>query len=318
MSGKVNSKLYQWNFTIDGLIPRQVHLKRKVWLKRGELLLDKKGDNLIAYLLGDDSKKTNNENKIIPYLWVSCLISANSPDLTCGGGSLISSKSELGTKPLFSCSITTSIPNEVVGDIEKYAHKFLGFIGKLHDKYIAIVNENKFLAIALEYFHEAEKKSIYSNEGYINAMISMEALFNEGPSDIKYKLAHRAGFLLGLSGIDPTDSFEKLKDFYNKRNKLVHGGGTLSYDPDRHLVSRYTRRAIIIFLILLRNEERRKQKRKDRKTRILQEIDYAMLDEIKCKSLKREIKKGSKDFKLTIPRTFEGVGKKGKYRVTAW
>jgi hypothetical protein len=194
----------------------------------------------------------------------------------------------------------------------------LGFIGKLHDKYIAIVNENEFLAIALEYFHEAERKSIYSNEGYINAMISMEALFNEGPSDIKYKLAHRAGFLLGLSGIDPIDSFKKLKDFYNKRSKLVHGGGNLSHDPDRHLVSRYTRRAITIFLILLKNKERRKQKRTDRKTKILQEIDYAMFDEIRCKSLKREIKKGLRDFKLTIPRTFEGVGKNGKYRVTAW
>jgi hypothetical protein len=319
MSGKVNSKLYQWNFTIDGLIPRQVHLKKKVWLKKGELLLEKKGDNLIAYLLGDDNKTTDNENKIIPYLWVSCLITPNSPDLTCGGGRSISSESELGKKPLFSCSITTSIPNEAVDGIEKYAHKFLGFIGKLHDKYIDIVNQNKFLAVALEYFHEANKKSIHSDEGFVNAMISMEALFNDAPIDIKYKLAQRASFLLSFCGIDPIESFEKLKSFYNKRSTLVHGGGSLSYDPDRSLISRYTRKAIIILLILLRDQKRRNQKSADRKKYILQELDYALLDEKRRKSLKMEITKGLRNFNLTIPRTFEGTGKDGKdYRVTAW
>lgn len=47
-SGKI---LYQWSFIISGLIPKQVKLKRKIWLKKGELLLEKKGDNLHAYLL---------------------------------------------------------------------------------------------------------------------------------------------------------------------------------------------------------------------------------------------------------------------------
>ena len=43
-----------------------------------------------------------------------------------------------------------------------------------------------------------------------------------------------------------------------------------------------------------------------------------MLNEDKLKSLKKEINKGLKDFKLTIPRTFEGKGKHGNYRITAW
>jgi hypothetical protein len=226
----------------------------------------------------------------------------------------------LGTKSLFSVSVSDSVslPEEAVADIENYAHKFIGFIGKLHDKYIDVVSENEFIEIALDYFYEAEKKFVYSYEGFISAVISMEALFNESPSDIKYKLAHRAAFLLGLCDIDPVEAFEKLKDFYNKRSTLVHGGGTIPYDPDRYLVSKYTRQSIIIFLILLKNDERRKLRRKERKVEILKEIDYAMLNEEKRKSLKKEINKGLKDFKLTIPRTFKGAGKHGNYRITAW
>ena len=191
-------------------------------------------------------------------------------------------------------------------------------IGKLHDKYTNVVSENDFIEIAMDYFYEAEKKFVYSNEGFISAVISMEALFNEGPSDIKYKLSLRAAFLLGLCGIDPFEAFDKLKDFYNKRSKLVHGGGTLPHDPDRYLVSKYTRRSIIIFMILLKDEKRRNINKNKRKTEILKEIDHAMLNNEMRNSLKKEINNGLKDFKLTIPRTFEGEGEDGNYRVTAW
>jgi len=314
----MKKQLYQWNFVINGLIPDQVKLKRKVWLKKGELLLDKKGDKLNAYLLVDDADKFHNEERITPYLRISCLISSNAPDLEGGGGVGISSKEELGTKPLYSVSMSVGIPEEAVVDIENYAHKFVAYIGKLHDKYIDVISENEFINIAMDYFYEAEKKFVYSNEGFINAIISMEALFNESSTDLKYKLSHRAAFLLGLSDIDPIEAFEKLKYFYDKRSILVHGSGTVPYDRDRYLVSKFTRRSIITFLILLKNEERRKINRNKRKIEILKEIDYAMFSEEKSKSLKKEINKGLKDFKLTIPRTFEGTGNNGNYRITAW
>ncbi|MCX7195164.1 MAG: HEPN domain-containing protein [Proteobacteria bacterium] len=314
----MKKQLYQWNFVIEGLIPHQVKLKRKVWLKEGEVLLDKKGDRLHAYLLGDEKGVFDNEEKIIPYLWVSCLITSNAPNLKGGGGAGIESKEELGTKPVLTTSMSISYPEEAISDIEKHAYKFLRFIGKLHDKYILVISENEFIKIALDYFYEAEKKFVYSNEGFISTVISMEALFNEEPTDVKYKLSHRAAFLLSLCEIDPIEAFEKLKDSYNKRSTLIHGRGSLSHDPDRYLISKYTRKSIIIFLILLRSEERRKIGNKKRKESLLKEIDYAMLDENKRKSLKKEISKGIKEFMLPVPRTFEGEGKNSNYRVTAW
>jgi len=314
----MNNQLWQWNFVIKGLIPEQVKLKRKVWLKKGELLLEKKDDELCAYLLGDDSDLFNIEEKILPYLRFSSLISGNAADIEGGSGVGLKSKEELGKKTFGSTSIKIILDPEAIADMEQYAHKFIGFIGKLHDKYISIVTENEFVEIALDYFYEAEKKFVYSDEGFISATISMEALFNEGPSDIKYKLSLRAAFLLGLSGMDPIEAFEKIKNLYNKRSKLVHGGGGLNHDPDRHLISKYTRRSIVIFLVLLNNKKRQGFSKNNRKIEIIKEIDHAMLNgEIRA-SLKKEINKGLKNFKLTIPRTFEGEGKHGFYRNTAW
>lgn len=318
MEQEVDEELYQWNFVISGLIPKEVKLKRKIWLKKGVLLLDKKGEDLNAYLLGNQNIGSCDESQITPYLWMSSLVSNNAAELASGGGCSIASKDKLGTEPILSCTISTHINDEAVKDIEKYTHKFINFIGKLHDKYIDIISDNSFMSIALDYFHDSEKKFVYSDEGFISAMISLESLFNEGPSDIKYKLSHRAAFLLGLCDIDPIKVFQNLKTFYNHRSKLVHGAGSTSKDSDRYLISHYTRKAIIIFLILLNNKERQAVGKKKRKIKILEEIDIAMLDADRRKAIKQEIRKGLKDFKLKIPRTFEGSGKNGKYRVTAW
>jgi len=307
-------KLYQWNYTIEGLIPEQVRLKRKFWLKKGEILLKKKKTKLFAYVLGTEYDR--GEQRIVPYMWMSCLISSNTPELSGGSGASLKSLDELGTMPMIVGKLSDSLPDAMAEVIQPYAPKFLRFIGKLHDKYIDVVNENNFLAIALDYFYDAEKKFVYSNEGFISAMISMEALFNEGDSDIKYKLSHRAAFLLGLTGLNSFEAFENLKVFYNARSKLVHGGVKLNDDTDTYLVSRYTKRALVIFMILLKNNERRSKK--DRKRNILQEIDYAMLDEDRSKSLKNEITKGLEDFKLKIPRTFERNIGSEYYRVTVW
>lgn len=143
---------------IKGLIPEQVKIRRKVWLKKGELLLEKKDDELHAYLLGDDKDRFSREEKIASYLRFSCLISSNAPDIEGGSGVGLKSKDELGKKKFGSVSFKKILPPEAITDIEKYAHKFIRFIGNLHDKYIGVVTDNEFIEIAIDYFYEAEKK----------------------------------------------------------------------------------------------------------------------------------------------------------------
>ncbi len=160
----MKKQLYQWNFVINGLIPDQAKLKRKVWLKKGELLLEQKGDKLYAYLLGDNKFEFSRGDKIASYLKFSCLISNNSPDLESCSGIGLKSKEDLGKVELISCSIKSILPKESIEDIEKYAHKFISFIDKLHDKYIQVVCENEFMEIALDYFYEAKKKFPHGDE----------------------------------------------------------------------------------------------------------------------------------------------------------
>lgn len=308
--------LFQWNYDIEGLIPKQVRLRRKLWLKKGEILLEKKDEKMHAYVLGNESDR--GERRIESYLWMSSLISQNTPEISGGSGASILTPTELGTRPVLYTTMEVIIQDSAVRDIEQYAFKFISFIRNLHNKYIDIVNDNDFLALSIEYFYESEKKSIYSSKGFISAMISLETLFNEGPSDIKYKLAHRAAFLLGLTGLDSIEVFEKLKIFYNHRSTLVHGGVILKHDSDRHLVSKYTRRVLIIVMILLRDMEWSSKSGNKRKIEILKEIDYAMLDEQRKRILRKIITKGLRDFKLNIPRTFEGQDDGNEYRVTAW
>jgi len=308
----------QWNFEITGLIPSQVRIKRKVWLKKDELFVKEKDGKLYAYLLGDEGFSFKDEDVVAPYMRVASLITSNTPEVESRGAVGLASKEEFGTKPVYHTSVKSVMPAEAVAEIEKNAHKFLNFIGRLHDKYIDIIKENDFLEIALDYFYDSEKKFSYSNEGLISAIISMEALLNEGPSDIKYKLSHRAAFLLGFCDVDAGKAFEELKDYYNKRSQLVHGVGSLKDRFNGYSVTKYTRTLISIFMILLKSSERRAVKKNIRKIEILKEIDHAMFSETRRKKLQKEIRTGLQDFKLPVPRTFEGSGAGGNYYVTAW
>ena len=312
----MRKKLFQWNYDIKGLIPKQVRLKRKFWLVKNEILFEKKEDELNAYVLGDEDNRC--KKRLEPYLWISCLITHNTPELSNGGGVSITSPEKLGTGPRLYASLETHLPEAAVSEIEPYVPKFLRFIGTLHDKYIDVVKENSFLSIALKYFYEAEKISVSDNEGFINAMVCLEALFNDGAFDIKYKLALRAAFLLGLSGFNSAEVFEKLKRLYNFRSTLLHGSGELKYDSDIYSVSGYCRRALMIFMILLKNSGRSNISSKSRKNEILKEIDYAMIDIKRMESLKSEIRKGLKNFRLNIPRTFTVIENGREFRTIAW
>jgi hypothetical protein len=309
---------YQWHYEINGLIPKEVRLRRKIWLRNGSLVLEKKGEQLNAFLLGDDNSQNHIDDEVVRYLSMSCLISHNSPDLISKGGCSLRSVKEFGKKSPISASITISkyIPYGTIPEIEKYAPEFIRTIKKVCDKYVGVVQSNGFLSMALDYFYDGRKK-VYEDEGFMNTMISLESLLNEGTSDIKYKISCRLALLLGLCGLNDIEVFENTKKIYNYRSRLVHGDRPKKNDSDIYLGRDYVRRAIIAIMILLKNESRQNLLN-NRKVKILEEIDHAILDEKRRKILEREIKIGLKDFKLKIPRYFEAEEDGKKYGATVW
>lgn len=278
--------------------------------------MEKKGEQLNAFLLGDDYNLNHEDNEVVRYLSMSCLISHNSPDLIRKGVCSLRSVKEFGKKSPISINVSKYIPHGAIPEIEKYAPEFIRTIKKVCDKYVGVVESNGFLSMALDYFYDGRKKG-YEDEGFMSTMISLESLLNEGTSDIKYKISCRLALLLGLCGLDYIEVFENTKKIYNYRSKLVHGDWSKKNDSDIYLVWDYVRRAIIAIMIFLKNESRQNLLN-NRKAKILEEIDRAILDEKRRKILEREIKIGLKDFKLKIPRDFEAEEDGKKYSAIVW
>lgn len=319
----MNKVLWDVRFLVDGLLPPQVTFAEKVWLKRGHIYLEKRGDQVGAHVLHEGEHVSGADEKILPYFKFVPLLTSNAAEVTSGGGSTVASKKVFvaGGTPFLDAVISIGLPEEAVSDVSACAPKFLREIKRLHDKYTDVVDENRFVSIGLDFLCESNNKSVYTDEGFLSAVISLEALLNEGAGDIRYKVALRTAFLLGLATDDSPTVFRNLKAIYTKRNNLVHGAvsGAHTGDPELYNASRYARRVMMTFLILLKRPRSRKIRKKDRKKELLQEIDYAILDGTKRHTLQREIASRMKDFQLGVPRTFEGEDECGQpWRTTPW
>lgn len=316
----MKTEFWESRFLVSDLLYPEVDLKGKVWLKNDELFIQKTDGLLEACLLVKDGEQSSAEETLSSYLRFICLVSDKGPKIESMGASGLRSKSDFGkSKDRDLLCIEEFISEEIACEIEKHAPRFIQFIGELHDNYIETVSNNPFMEVALDYLYDAGRKSVYSDEGFVSCMISMEALFNDSPNDIKHKLSLRAAFLLELSGmVDGVDAFGHLAVLYNKRSKLVHGNGALSYSSEIGFAAHYARQCINIFLILLQDESRKKIKKGDRKKNLLSEIDHAMLSVDRRKQLESEIINGLKRFKLPVPRVFEANTKYGHERKHAW
>lgn len=312
--------LMQWNFTVHNLIGGDINVPKKFWLKKGEILLKQEGNYLKACILtAQDESGFDVNKKILPYLKTCSLIS-NTPTLEGGGGQSIEKKSDLGReiRIVMTAELRTEYPKSAKRRIQKHVETYLNQIKTLQKKYYPEVERNPFLETCLDYYYNSRVKSTSQNEGFVNAMMSLEALFNEGAGDITYKLQQRTSFVLGLCKFEPSRIFEQFKEFYKLRNAVVHGGEAIPRVENRHNVVHYARMSLIVFLILCRNHRRKLIGRDKRKKEILNEIDKAMLDVSKRHSLENEIKRGLQDFKLKVPRKFEGKTNGRLYRVFPW
>lgn len=157
----MKNEIWQWIYDIKDFIPEQVKINKKIWLKKGELFFETKDGKLKAFLLSDGKNKVDKDKIIESYLKFYCLITNNAPVLKRGEGIKLKSKNEFGIKgKIENITISSYLSNEIIKEIEMNLPKLVNFIVKLHDKYVSVVTDNKFIGIALDYFYEAQKKLV--------------------------------------------------------------------------------------------------------------------------------------------------------------
>jgi hypothetical protein len=99
---------------------------------------------------------------------------------------------------------------------------FLDSTKRLIDKYGNLNNRLPFLRISSEYCYRARINQNVVGGSFVDVMVSLEALLNEEPNDIKFKPSIRGAFILGLNGFDTSITFRRLKELYNLRSSIVH------------------------------------------------------------------------------------------------
>jgi len=230
------------------------------------------------------------EERILQIASVYSFVSGYSPSVESVGGISIRARSELGTgSDRILGPATKNTPgrkgrslqsNHLIDDWNRTKTVF----PKLTD--MIKVKNGRFLRIALFHYYESGIRNYPLEDRFIDACVGLEALFNEGPQDISYKLAIRAALILRLLGKD-FPNFEQIKDLYTKRNMTVHGLKEAYLDYDDVLGARTTLMQCLKALIALSLRDPQPDKEQ-----LLGLIDRALLDEIARNDVASQIRTG--------------------------
>ncbi|RLC35788.1 hypothetical protein DRH29_05765 [candidate division Kazan bacterium] len=98
-------------------------------------------------------------------------------------------------------------------------------IPKLHKflKEFTLPFQKDFLRLAFENFEESyhvTKRYL----AFLSLMIGLEALFNPGGGETRYRVSRNVAVLLGRNREDSKAIFENVKKLYDKRSKVIHSG----------------------------------------------------------------------------------------------
>jgi hypothetical protein len=171
------------------------------------------------------------EEMITDIATIYCLVTNHSFRLEPGGAHSLKSIEELGRGPRMSTTITIQ-PEYSKEDLERHSANLVACWEKTRDvwsKVKQVLDNGQFLRRSLFYYYRSgliPEKS-YERDldaAFVDAMIGLEALFNDGPQDIGWKLAVRAALLLSCLGKqDNKDVFTSLRGLHGKRINIVHG-----------------------------------------------------------------------------------------------
>lgn len=163
-----------------------------------------------------------------------------------------------------------------------------------------------FLLLAIEYYYRSSIiESTYQHfaivkskieRQFLDLVIALECLFNEGSGDISYKLVMRSTFIYCLlNDQDSSDIFKFFQKIYELRNKIVHGTSSPEINKDDvNLLQKYISSILgsittLVLSIDFTNLDD-ENKNKTAKKILLNMIDFAVLDNSRKKNLLTMIK----------------------------
>jgi len=104
--------------------------------------------------------------------------------------------------------------------------------------------KEEFLQLAFDNFN-LSYQTYNINLSFLSLMISLEALFNPGGQELRYRVSRNIAVLLGKGKDDSKLIFSEIKDLYDKRSNIVHAGKSNIISKDDLLKLRfYVREAI--------------------------------------------------------------------------
>jgi hypothetical protein len=253
--------------------------------------LVKEDDRCIACVAvkGDDPLRETCEQTISRIASVYALVSGFSPETERDGATGISSLEDLGNakRPTMKLTATVRYTPKQMRKYSARLHRNWQRTAKVWKKLERALEEKVFLRLGLAYYYQSGLPSIPREEAFIDAAIGLEAIFNDGAQDIKYKLAARGALVLSCSRHpDAKGSFKSLKDLYDKRNNLVHGQPSKKMavsHQDLTLIRRLLHGSLSSYLALGLSRTKRE---------INGFIDQALIDHQARKQLRIEIRKG--------------------------
>lgn len=311
----MSEQLGQCNFVVSNLFIGNVELPEQIWIEAGEILLKPQGKIILACVLarGHDDYQSMDKarRKLIAYLQTCSLFSSQVPQIEGGNWIPLRDISELGNNDrVLITRGSIDYPPAAKQEFLKHFPTFLKETISIHDKYRKMREEYIFLDIATGCFFASRNHSVFANQGFLNAMMTLEALFNEGDGDIAYKLASRTSLLLEFIGLNSIDVFHDLKKLYRIRNDMVHANKEIHLTNEPVHLEKYAVNCLkIMYLLCMNHQDRIRTIGKDKRKRfILQKIDNAMINDTAKQLLTIEVKDGLKAFELTVPKIFEGDG----------
>jgi hypothetical protein len=229
------TKLYERTFTVSDFYASGIAFPfERLEFDSGVCFRKKNEDHCtgcIAVESDNPLSDTRSEQTIIDIATIYSLATNQSFRLQPGGAHELRSLEELGRGPRR--SITLSIePKYTKEQLERHTARLGAGWEKTRGVWRQVrqvLDRSEFLRRSLFYYYRSGLIPSESYErdldaAFVDTMIGLEALFNDGPQDIGWKLAIRAALLLSCcSTRDNNDLFHSLRDLYSKRINIVHG-----------------------------------------------------------------------------------------------